>query len=91
MEHIVCETTKANISNWLITKVFIEQWFKKPSLVNKSTNRPQVLKTTGHTTADIITVIRTAVISQQYVLIFGKGYLLKGCIRRKRTPKRYEE
>ena len=60
MEHIVHETTKVNISNQQITKGFIGQWFKKPSLVNKNTNLPYVLKTIGHTTTDIITVIGTA-------------------------------
>ena len=50
MEHIVCETTKVKMS-----KLLGLQWFKKPSLYLFS-----VLKTVGHTTADIATVIHTA-------------------------------
>ena len=40
MEQTVRETTKVNISNWQITKSFLEQWLKKPSYVNKNMDLP---------------------------------------------------
>ena len=40
MEYIVCETIKVNISKLprglQTARTFIEQWFKKPPLVNKN-------------------------------------------------------